>query len=247
MTNTELLFGLPIELTHGLGTIYQPKLKDFFIYPYNNFVRSFNMRKEYIYEDDKIPENIENFDIFFLFLALVNDNPTLAEYIKDLLKSLCLLYKCENDEVRIKEDTTKKGLERFYIEIQKKYILDRHNYDYLCVTIMNMLNNEIQVKENGEMSEIEKKIAKARAKFEKEHKKEKKEEGYNIFDLANYIIHADNSIYNYETIQELTIYQIKNTYKLYQLKESYNLFMDYKTSGNFDIKEDRPHWFFNKN
>lgn len=250
MTKTELLFGLPIELTHGLGVIYQPKLRDFFTHSYGKFVRSFSMRTEMIFDEDKIPyEDMENFDIFFLFLVFAKDNPDLVDFIEELIDSLSLLYKCDIRDIKIKENPNKEGMDKFYIDIQDKYILDRNNYDYLCVSVMNMLDNEIQVNENGEMSEIEKKIAKARAKFEREHKKyeeEKKEDGYDIFDLVNYILHVNGTVYTYESIQELTIYQIKNTCKLYQQKESYELFMEYKTSGQFEIKEERPHWFFNK-
>lgn len=246
MIDKDLLFGRPIKLTHGLGMIYQPILKDFITnYSYAEFTRSFNIKKEYIFDDP--PENIKNFDIFFLFLAISNENKNLSSFIRELINSLALLYKCPIDDIKIKEDNTKESMEKFYIEIRNEYILNRNNYDYLCVTVMNMLDNEIQTQENGEMSEIEKKIAKARIKYEKEHKKnEVKKDTYDIFDLANYIIHTDGSIYNYETIQNLTIYQIKNTCKLYQQKEGYNTFMQYKTSGQFDIKDEVKHWFFNK-
>jgi hypothetical protein len=64
--------------------------------------------------------------------------------------------------------------------------------------------------------------------------------------LANYIIHTDGTTFTYQNIQELTIYQLKNTFQMYSLKESYNTFMQYKTSGSFEIDEERKHWFFNK-
>ena len=117
---------------------------------------------------------------------------------------------------------------------------------------MDLGNNTKDTKLNEELNEIDLKIAQRKAEFEKrkaerESKINKEEtEEITMYDLMNYIIHADNSQFDYQNILELTIYQIKNTFNMYRQKESYNLYMQYKTSGQFKMDEDIVHWFFNK-
>ena len=75
----------------------------------------------------------------------------------------------------------------------------------------------------------------------------KNKDNLTIFTLINYIIHYKDTQYNYDTIRDLTIYQIKNTFKYYQNQEMYELDMKYRTSGNFKMdKKTSEHWFFDK-
>ena len=67
-----------------------------------------------------------------------------------------------------------------------------------------------------------------------------------IFTLVDYIINNKYSQYNYNTIQDLTIYQIKNTFKYYQRQEAYDIEVRYRTSGNFKMEKKSEHWFFDK-
>lgn len=229
-----LLFGLPIQLEHELGTIYQPIIKDFNSFDLNKLVRSFNIKKETFFDIGKVPEGLKDFDLFFI--------ESLSFLLEDLLKSLSLLYKCKLEDMKL---TVIEGYPVLTTS-DKKFVLHRENYAYLCKIISIMLDIEyVETDEKGEMTEIEKIIAERRAKWEREHPK-KEEDGYSIYDLIDYVLHADGTTYTYDSIQELTIYQVKNTSKLYSKKESYKLFMEYKTSGQFNIEEEKPHWFFDK-
>ena len=67
-----------------------------------------------------------------------------------------------------------------------------------------------------------------------------------IFTLVDYIVNNKYSQYNYNTVQDLTIYQIKNTFKYYQRQEAYDIEVRYRTSGNFKMDKKSEHWFFDK-
>ena len=239
LSNSILLFGLPIELEHGLGTIKQPLLKDFNSFDINRFLRIFNMDKLF---PQKEFEGFKTLDKIMLFSSITKDGVGKGIY-NDFFKSLSILY--ETEDIKLTIDDTKENFDQYIIIIDDIYKIDRHNFGYLCNIILQITGSEVQTDEKGEMTEIEKKIAQRRREFELAHPK-KDEDTYTIYDLANYIIHTDETNFTYDSIQELTIYQLKNTFQMYSLKESYKTFMQYKTSGGFEIDEERKHWFFNK-
>ena len=249
----KLLFGLPIKMKN-LGTIYQPTLKDFID---NNidiqkFMGLFSIKIDLLMDNS---EGLKNFDFFLLQIAK-NENSDI--YIYQLIKYLKLLYKTDDVEfVDMKEnDLSSIGI---LVKVNgEEYFINRDNYDKLAEVVLIILGSGNNVKEKEireELSEIDLKIAKRKKEFERKKaereakaKKENNEDNNSltIFDLANYIIHADNSQYNYDNILKLTVYQVMNTFRLYQIKESYKIGMDYRTSGNFKIEEKLEHWFFKK-
>jgi hypothetical protein len=255
ITKDKLLFGLPIEIKN-MGTIYQPRIKDFLDKDFNiqKFIRAFNIKANLFLEN---AEGVKNFDIFIYQLSL--NLPTNELLVTELIESLKLLYRTDKVELIMKNE---KNIESICISIEviekgkkKTYYLNRDNYDDFANIILILLdlgNNTKDTKLNEELNEIDLKIAQRKAEFEKrkaerESKLNKEEtEEITMYDLMNYIIHADNSQFDYQNILELTIYQIKNTFNMYRQKESYNLYMQYKTSGQFKMDEDIVHWFFNK-
>ena len=239
LSNNILLFGLPIELEHGLGTIRQPILKDFNSFDLNRFLRVFNIDKLF---PQKEFESFKALDKIILFSSITKDGVGKGLY-NDFFKSLSMLY--ETEDIKLVIDNTKENFDQYTIIIDGIHKIDRHNFGYLCGIVQQITGSEVQTNEQGEMTELEKKIAQRKREFELAHPK-KEEDNYNIYDLANYIIHTDGTTFTYQNIQELTIYQLKNTFQMYSLKESYNTFMQYKTSGSFEIDEERKHWFFNK-
>ena len=234
-----LLFGLPIELEHGLGTIKQPLLKDFNSFDLNRFLRVFSMDKVFPQKELK---SYKALDKIILFSSITKDGIGKGIY-NDFFKSLSILY--ETEDIKLIIDDTKENFDQYIITIDGTYKIDRYNFSYLCGIVQEITGSEVQTDEQGEMTELEKKIAQRRREFELAHPK-KEEDVYTIYDLANYIIHTDETTFTYQNIQELTIYQLKNTFQMYSLKESYKTFMEYKTSGSFEIDEERKHWFFNK-
>lgn len=249
-----LLFGLPIKIKK-IGTIYQPTLKDYINnnIDIQNFMGLFNIKIDLLVENS---EDLKNFD-FFLLQMIQGEKGNL--YIFQLIKYLKLLYR--TDEVKLVE-MKDKDLNSIGISIKvenEEYFINRENYDNLVEIISIMLGNGNNIKEKelkDELNEIDLKIAKRRKEFERKKamrearlKKEniEKDNSLTILDIINYIIHTDNSQYNYDNILDLTVYQIMNTFKLYQAKEVYKTNMDYRTSGNFKIEEEINHWFFKKN
>lgn len=255
ITKDKLLFGLPIEI-NGMGTIYQPKLKDFIDRDFDiqKFIRAFNIKANLIFENG---EDLKDFDVFIYQLSLKLPKDKLL--ITELIESLKMLYKTEKVNLIMLDE---KDIHTICISIEviennesKVYYLNRDNYNNLANVVLVSLdlgNNTTDVELNEELTEIDLKIAQRRKEFEKKKaereaklNKEDKNNEITLYDLVNYIIHVDNSQFNYQNILDLTIYQIKNTFNMYRQKENYNLFMKYKTSGQFKIDDNVNHWFFN--
>lgn len=243
ISKEKLLFGLPINIPN-MGTIYQPKLRDFVNNDFNyaKFKGVFSIKKDMFLEDtNEDYDKIKDFDLI-IYMNL----------IEDLIKSLKLLYK--TDEIKIGE-LRSNDLSSIKILIkanEEVYCLDRENYAEFANRVLILLysgNNVAEEEVKEELDEIELKMLKKRREFEKKKQKNKPKEnddnGVTIYDIANYIIHVDNK-YNYDSVLDLTIYQLINSYYLYHQKENYNIFMDYKTSGQFKIEEKIEHWFTNK-
>ena len=240
-----LLFGMPIDLKE-FGIIHQPKLYDFLDFDYGQFKTVFSIRKETLLFLD---EQQEGYDLLkdFDFIMMLNLSETFC-------KALKLLYKT-ND---IKLDYKYGDIESTKIIINANdntYYIDRNNYTKFADLILITLhegNNIADEELKEELDEVELEIAKRRRAFERkkakreaELRKQSGEEPTTIFDMANYIIHCDSK-FDYESVLNLTVYQLINSFNLYHLKENYKHMMDCKTSGNFKIEENIAHWFFGK-
>lgn len=239
-----LIFGLPIEIPN-MGIVYPPKLRDFFDrnFEYGKFKRVFSIRKELFLDNTSEDfDKIKDFDLLFYL-----------NMIEDLIESLKMLYKTED----VKFETPKHNdIDSVKISIKVNndiYYINRDNYTNFADIILILLhegNNIADEKVKKELNEIELKMERKRKEFErkkalKEANENKDEENITIYDLANYIIHMDSK-FDYQSVLDLTVYQLINSFNLYRQKENYELFMDYKTSGNFKIEDDIKHWFFNK-
>lgn len=175
----------------------------------------------------------------------------LIEVVKFLCKTDDVVLYIENI-VNGTLDTTDKN----YILINKSYKINRDNFEDFKNLVCEILDTEIKIekkpqKKSSEEDELlslfEKKKAEYEKKYKKKPKKDKNKDNLTIFTLINYIIHYKDTQYNYDTIRNLTIYQIKNTFKYYQNQEMYELDMKYRTSGNFKMdKKTSEHWFFDK-
>ena len=137
--------------------------------------------------------------------------------------------------------------------INKSYKIDRSNYEEVKWIICDIFDTDMKIEKKPQMSEEEKRLnelfEKKKKAYEEAYGREARE-GNNkkitIFTLVNYIVNNKNSQYNYNTIQDLTIYQIKNTFKYYQSQESFDIDIKYRTSGNFKMDKKSQHWFFDK-
>ena len=188
----------------------------------------------------------------------INSDKSNILVIKRLIEVVKFL--CKTDDVTLYIENIVNGTlnttDKNYILINKSYKINRDNFEDFKNLVCEILDTEIKIEKKPQkkseeedelLSLFEKKKAEYEKKYKKKPKKDKNKDNLTIFTLINYIIHYKDTQYNYDTIRNLTIYQIKNTFKYYQNQEMYELDMKYRTSGNFKMdKKTSEHWFFDK-
>lgn len=268
MINDEtLFFGLPISFSESVK-LYQPKLKEMLAVnlTFAEIIEPFVTLDKGHFEGET-NNNLMDFDYFFIQIIIGymdvlekgNEEINILDWVKSensdtlvvkrLVRVLKFLFKSEDIQIHISENIIDK-MDKNYILINKSYKIDRDTYPILKKAVCEIFDTEIKIekkeKVSEELSELDR-IFKERAEsFEKIHgkKKEKNKDNITIMTIINYIIHSRFSQFTYDTIQNLTIYQIKNTFKYYQSQEVYEVDMQYRTSGQFKMKENGEHWFF---
>lgn len=188
----------------------------------------------------------------------INSDKSNILVIKRLIEVIKFL--CKTDDVALYIENIVNGTldttDKNYILINKSYKINRDNFEDFKNLVCEILDTEIKIEKKPQkkseeedelLSLFEKKKAEYEKKYKKKPKKDKNKDNLTIFTLINYIVHYKDTQYNYDTIRNLTIYQIKNTFKYYQNQEMYELDMKYRTSGNFKMdKKTSEHWFFDK-
>jgi hypothetical protein len=188
----------------------------------------------------------------------INSDKSNILVVKRLIEVVKFL--CKTDDVALYMENIINGTldttDKNYILINKSYKINRDNFEDFKNLVCEILDTEIKIEKKPQkkseeedelLSLFEKKKAEYEKKYKKKPKKDKNKDNLTIFTLINYIIHYKDTQYNYDTIRDLTIYQIKNTFKYYQNQEMYELDMKYRTSGNFKMdKKTSEHWFFDK-
>lgn len=226
-------------------------------------------------KNDKIDNfNILFIQVILGYIQFLTDEPTktppsLKEWIESansdwlIVKKLIRVLKflCKTEDIILQmSDFSKENensLNENYILINKSYKINRDTFEDLKDLVCEILDTEINIErkkeEDIDVSEIGDLFEQKRKQYEKKYgkkkqKKEKNKDNLTIFTLINYIIHYENTQYDYNSIKQLTIYQIKNTFKYYHSQEMYQLDMKYRTSGNFKMEnKTSEHWFFDKN
>lgn len=265
-----LYFGLPINIDNN-ATLHQPKLRDILQNDLSleKILEPFITLDKQNFQSEKDNDNLKDFDIFFIqilteYLDNIKNNKeirTIEEWVEQeknninlvinrLINVLKFLFKTEDVKLEFSENLI--NLEENFIVINKSYKIDRNTYDSLKEMVCEIFDTQIIIEKkekSEEENEMDKKFAERQKAYEKEYgtkKKDKNKDKLTIFTLVNYIIHNKFSQYNYNSVQELTIYQIKNTFKYYQSQETYDIDIRYRTSGNFKIEKNSDHWFFDK-
>ena len=226
-------------------------------------------------KNDKVDNfNILFIQVILGYIQFLTDEPTktppsLKEWIesansdwlvvKKLIRVLNFLCKTEDIILQMSDFSkeNENSLNENYILINKSYKINRDTFEDLKDLVCEILDTEINIErkkeEDVDVSEIGDLFEQKRKQYEKKYgkkkqKKEKNKDNLTIFTLINYIIHYENTQYDYNSIKQLTIYQIKNTFKYYHSQEMYQLDMKYRTSGNFKMEnKTSEHWFFDKN
>jgi len=238
------LSGKNIPLNNNLGTIRQLTLNDFIDLntDINEFIQPFILNKKIMLNKndniDKLLENVKDLSFLFLYEQLTN-----YSIISNLIKSLSMIY----DTNRVYVDK-----QRIAIIIEggissSKCIIDDDNFHILAAVIcesMGIDKNDIpENKPQKEMTDIEKEFERRRQKYlqMQNGNQSKKSEGYTILDIANIVIHFSGMSYN--EVFNMTIYQLKNSFKVLAKKDSYMVNLLHRISQKFDTsKEKFVHW-----
>ena len=239
------LSGKNIPLSsYDLGIIRQLTLNEFIDLniDINEFVQPFLLNKKILLNNDekvdKVLNDIKDLSFLFLYEQLTN-----YPILNNLLKSLTMIYK--TDDIYIDKD-------KIFIVINNginntRCIINDENFHILSTVVCEMIGiekSEIpQVKPSREMTELENEFERRRQKYlqMQQGNKPKKNEGYTILDIANIVIHFSG--FTYDEVFNMTIYQIKNSFKVLAKKDSYMVNLLHRISQKFDTsKEKFVHW-----
>ena len=268
MLNEQILFfGRPISFSKD-AILHQPTLRELMDKGliFEELIEPFITLDKGHFQSEQDNDKLLDFDFFFIqifmayieFLEQQKQDVSLKDWlesslsdglvIKRLIKTLKFLFQTNDISLNISEGIVN-NLEEDFITINKSYKIDRDTYPILKEVICEIFDTEIKIEKKPEKSKEEQELdalfEKRRREYEKKYgKKKKKDDVITIFTLVNYIIHNKFSNYNYNSIQDLTIYQIKNTFKYYQSLEVYDIDIAYRTSGQFKMDKQNKHWFF---
>lgn len=267
----KLYFGLPIKLNNEV-CIYQPTLREILEndFSFEELIEPFMTLDKQNFSSEKDNENLNNFDIFFLQILMAyievlkkDEEIKLSDWlnspisdglvIKRLIKVFKFLFRTEDIDLHICKGILDSP-EDNYILINKSYKIDRDTYEDIKWIVCDIFDTDMKIEKKAPVSEEEDKLAKLfaqkKAQYEKEYGREaktgKNKDKITIFTLVNYIVNNKYSQYDYNSVQDLTIYQVKNTFKYYQSQEVYDIDMQYRTSGQFKMDKKSEHWFFDK-
>lgn len=270
-TKEEILyFGQPIKLTDKVS-MYQPTLKEIIEsgYSLEELIEPFITLDKQNFKEDKDNSELNNFDIFFLqilmgYISVLknNENVELGDWlnsplsnglvIKRLIRVFKFLFRTEDVDLYISKGIAD-DMNENYIMINKSYKIDRSNYEEVKWMVCDIFDTDMKIEKKPQMSKEEKTMNDLFEQKKKAYKeaygreaREGNDKKMTIFTLVDYIVNNKYSQYNYNTVQDLTIYQIKNTFRYYQRQEAYDIEVRYRTSGNFKMDKKSEHWFFDK-
>ena len=230
--------------SYNLGVIRQLTLNDFIDsdVDINEFVQPFVLNKKVILNKnenvDKLLQDVEDLSFLFLYEQLTN-----YSIIGNLLKFLTMIYKTEKIYVDKKNIAiiVEDGID------DTSCIINDANFNILSTVVCEMMGIDKEdiktAKPQQEMSDIEKEFERRRQKYlqMQNNSQQKKSEGYSILDIANIVIHF--STFTYNEVFNMTIYQLKNSFKVLAKKDSYMVNLLHRISQKFDTsKEKFVHW-----
>ena len=227
---------------YNLGVIKQLTLNDFIDgdIEINEFIQTFILNKKIILNKnesvDKVLQDVKDLSFLFLYEKLTGHS-----VMNTLIKTLSMIY--DTNKIYI----SKKRLAIIVEKNNDSWIIDDDNFHFLTTIVCEMMgidkDDVQQLKPQTEMSDIEKEFERRRQKYMQmqDSKKPKKSEGYTILDIANIVIHFSGLTYN--EVFSMTIYQLKNSFKILSKKDNYTVNLLHRISQKFDTsKEKFVHW-----
>ena len=234
-----LITGLPIPLGDGLGTIYQPTIKEILSnkMTVDDFLQPFLIRVDLLNNTEifeGFAQKINDFDLLFLQESDGNFLFTNGGYsiLGRLIECLKLLYNTKSVELSFGEQV---------IKIDNKYIIDRNNFTYLADIILEVFDTEKPKPKDDKPKYKDKARQMLWEKLERRRAEEAQKKALTMADIINIVVHIDNYI-DYSKVVEMTYFQLLNTYKTFMNKMSYDEYLMFKSSGQFDLKQDQKHW-----
>ena len=229
---------------YNLGVIKQLTLNNFIDYEMdiNEFIQPFILNKNIMLNKsdniDKLLEHIKDLSFLFLYEQLTN-----YSIISNLLKSLAMIY--DTDNVYVDKDNIA------IIVIDKsttnKYIINDDNFSILSTIVCEMngidRSKVTKIEPKKEMSDIEREFERRRQKYQQlqQQNKANKSDENNMLDIANIVVNFSGLTYS--QVFDMTIYQLKNSFRLLAKKDSYMINLLHRISQKFDTsKEKFVHW-----
>ena len=242
-----LYFGIPIKLTDKVS-MYQPTLKEIIEsgYSLEELIEPFITLDKQNFEEEKDNSELNNFDIFFLQILMGyinvlknNENVELGDWlnsplsnglvIKRLIRVFKFLFRTEDVNLYISKGIAD-DMNENYIMINKSYKIDRNNYEEVKWMVCDIFDTDMKIEKKPQISKEEQAMHDLFEQKKKAYKeaygreaREGNDKKMTIFTLVDYVVNNKYSQYNYDTVQDLTIYQIKNTFKYYQRQEAYDI------------------------
>ena len=233
------LTGLPIPIENGLGLLYQPTIKEILSskMSMDDFLQPFLIRVDLLQNTEAFQDyvqKINDFDLLFLqegngtFVFRDNEKSMLSR----LIECLKLLYKTEYVELVYGDQL---------IRINNEVVIDRNNFTYLADIVLEMFDTEKPKPKEDKPKYKDKGRQMLWEKLERKRAEEAKKKALTMADIINVVVHINNYI-EYSQVANMTYYQLLNTYRTLISKMSYDEYLMFKSSGQFELKQDQKHW-----
>lgn len=178
----------------------------------------------------ELKADFKNFDLLFLqhFQKEPNEPRSLLEMLESSLKVLM-----GTNHVHINFD-------EMCINVNESGRLDRNNFDELAEVVFAILHREKpKYEKKKQLTEKQQSIM---DKLNKHRQAKAKKNETKLEDMLNVVIHGGTSFIPYTEVVEFTYWQLINTYASIVTIDGYKEFLAYKSSGQFEIKDQVDHW-----
>ncbi|EJT5937342.1 hypothetical protein N2W52_002117 [Clostridium perfringens] len=231
----ELIMGYPVTL-EGLGTIYQPTIKDILLnkkYQFYLFPFIYNIE---ILSKELKDKGITEYDLFFLLdeegNEIVRSLDNKESMLEVLIKALTFFYRTKDIVLNFEKQT---------IKINDDVVITRHNFDLLSKAILKICCKEKMKPEEKKTFKSERQRA-IYEKIEKHRERHRKKNELTIADIINYLMNNSINCYRPREIDELTYFQLLHNFENIVQIEQYKEGLAVMVSPKFEMKEELVHY-----
>ncbi|MEH7209607.1 AMP-binding protein [Priestia megaterium] len=243
MDNLKLLMGRSILFNkeHSLY-VHQPLMRDIVDMgedQFNDLLLPFTLTSEAVFNgQDNGDELASKYTVFDLFFAQVEDGVYILDSVfggKSALGVLeaSLSYFLQTDNIQFLMHRKK--------IVVNDFVVDQAEFMKLRSIIQGVANRK-----DVEFEKVPKNMTDRQkgiwAKLQAGRKRKAEREAVYLQDLINYTSNGGTSYISYKEIDNMTYFQLANTYKSIMGKDSFNVSMGYKLSYKYDVKDEIKHW-----